>query len=211
MACGQNQDWANLNYYKKANSELKGKIPLKDHIVFMGNSITEFWEVENPDFFKKNNYICRGISGQTTPQMLLRFPQDVVELRPKAVVILAGINDIAGNTGPITIEEIFANIVSMAELAQENNIEVILCSVLPTAEFSWNPEIKPVQKIIQLNDLLSNYAEKQKIPYVNYYDAMVMPDKTINPEYADDGLHPNLKGYKVMEPLVKQKIQRLSN
>jgi len=209
MMCTQSKDWANLKYYKRANAALKGRIPLTGHVVFMGNSITEYWKKYNPDFFAKNKYISRGISGQTTPQMLLRFQQDVVDLKPKAVVILAGINDIAENTGPITTEEIFENIVSMSRLAQENNIPVILCTVLPTAAFQWNPDIDPAEKIIQLNKLLHNYAEQEHIPIVNYYDAMVMPDKTINPDYADDGLHPNLKGYKVMEPLVKKEIQNL--
>jgi len=209
IMCSQNRDWANLKYYKKANAALKDGKPLTEHVVFMGNSITENWQQENPDFFKENNYISRGISGQTTSQMLVRFQQDVVDLKPKAVVILAGINDIAENTGPITTEDIFENIVLMSRSAQENNIQVILCTVLPTAAFQWNPDIDPVEKIIQLNNLLHKYAEQEHIPIVNYYEAMVMPDKTINPDYAIDGLHPNLKGYKVMEPLVKREIQNL--
>ena len=209
MANAQQKDWPNLRFYEKENLALAEEIPLEDHIVFMGNSITQFWKPTRPEFFDKNPYLDRGISGQTTSQMLLRFRQDVIDLQPKAVVILAGINDIAENTGPIKVENIFGNIVSMVELAKANDIEVILCSVLPAAAFPWNAKIDPKQKIVQLNNLLSAYAKKQDISYVNYYDAMVMEDLSLNPEYAEDGVHPNKKGYSVMEPLVEQAIQQL--
>ncbi len=209
MAKAQQKDWANLRFYAKENKALSEQIPMSDHVVFMGNSITQFWKDLRPEFFSENLYLDRGISGQTTPQMLLRFRQDVIDLQPKAVVILAGINDIAENTGPTTIETIFGNIVSMVELAQANDIEVILCSVLPAGAFPWNPNINPKEKIIQLNDLLSSYAKKHQLPYVNYYEAMVMKDKSLNANYAEDGVHPNKKGYAVMEPLVEKAIQQL--
>ena len=209
MAKAQQKDWANLKFYSKENKALSEQIPMNDHVVLMGNSITQFWKDLRPEFFSEHPYIDRGISGQTTPQMLLRFRQDVIDLQPKAVVILAGINDIAENTGPTTVETIFGNIVSMVELAQANNIQVILCSVLPAAAFPWNPNIHPKEKIIQLNDLLSAYAKKHKLPYVNYYKAMVMKDLSLNAEYAEDGVHPNKKGYAVMEALLENAIQQL--
>ena len=209
MANAQQKDWANLRFYEKENLALAEEIPLEDHIIFMGNSITQFWKPTRPEFFDKNPYLDRGISGQTTSQMLLRFRQDVIDLQPKAVVILAGINDIAENTGPTTVETIFGNIVSMVELAQANNIQVILCSVLPAAAFPWNPNIHPKEKIIQLNDLLSAYTKKHKLPYVDYYKAMVMKDLSLNAEYAEDGVHPNKKGYAVMEALLENAIQQL--
>ena len=209
MAKAQQKDWANLKFYSKENKALSEQIPMNDHVVLMGNSITQFWKDLRPEFFSEHPYIDRGISGQTTPQMLLRFRQDVIDLQPKAVVILAGINDIAENTGPTTVETIFGNIVSMVELAQANNIQVILCSVLPAAAFPWNPNIHPKEKIIQLNDLLSGYAKNHKLPYVNYYEAMVMKDLSLNAEYAEDGVHPNKKGYAVMEALVENAIRQL--
>lgn len=209
MAKAQQKDWANLRFYAKENKALSEQIPMSGHVVFMGNSITEFWKDLRPEFFSENPYLDRGISGQTTPQMLLRFRQDVIDLQPKAVVILAGINDIAENTGPTTVETIFGNIVSMVQLAQANDIQVILCSVLPAAAFPWNPNINPKEKIIQLNDLLSSYAKKHQLPYVNYYEAMVMDGKSLNSAYAEDGVHPNKKGYAVMEPLVEKAIQQL--
>tara|TARA_B100000678_G_scaffold99729_1_gene83240 strand:+ start:8552 stop:9184 length:633 start_codon:yes stop_codon:yes gene_type:complete len=209
MAKAQQKDWANLKFYSKENKALSEQIPMNDHVVLMGNSITQFWKDLRPQFFSEHPYIDRGISGQTTPQMLLRFRQDVIDLQPKAVVILAGINDIAENTGPTTVETIFGNIVSMVELAQANNIQVILCSVLPAAAFPWNPNIHPKEKIIQLNDLLSAYTKKHKLPYVDYYKAMVMKDLSLNAEYAEDGVHPNKKGYAVMEALLENAIQQL--
>ena len=209
MANAQQKDWANLKFYEQENKALENKIPMEDHIVFMGNSITQFWKSTRPEFFKQNPYLDRGISGQTTPQMLLRFRQDVIDLKPKAVVILAGINDIAENTGPIKVETIFGNIISMVQLAQANDIQVILCSVLPAASFPWNAKIDPKQKIIQLNNLLSAYAKANQLPFVNYYDAMVMQDLSLNAQYAEDGVHPNKKGYSVMEPLVEKAIEKL--
>ncbi|MBW2962504.1 GDSL-type esterase/lipase family protein [Mesonia aestuariivivens] len=210
MANAQKKDLANFKFYHDQNSALKDQLPMRDHVVFMGNSITQFWKDKHPEFFKDNLYVDRGISGQTSSQMLLRFRRDVIDLKPKAVVILAGINDIAQNTGPITVENIFGNIVSMVELAQANDIQVILCSVLPASKFPWESTINPIEKIIQLNNLISTYAETHNLPYVNYYEAMVMKDKAINPVYANDGVHPNREGYLVMEPLVNAEIEKLS-
>ncbi|GIZ08766.1 SGNH/GDSL hydrolase family protein [Flavobacterium sp. UMI-01] len=203
-----NDDWANLNKYKKANSELKALGKKENRVVFMGNSITERWVDFDPDFFTQNNYIGRGISGQTTSQMLLRFKQDVVQLHPKIVVIHAGTNDIAGNTGPISIAEIAENIFSMAELAKAHNIKVILASVLPASSYSWSPSIEPIAKITELNSLLQNYARNNGILYLDYYSALVNEEKGLKKEYGRDTVHPNLEGYKVMEPLAKAAINK---
>ena len=171
--------------------------------------ITQGWKRQRPEFFEANPYICRGISGQTTPQMLLRFRQDVIDLAPDIVVILAGTNDIAGNTGPSTLNMITGNIFSMVELAQANNIKVILCSVLPANAYRWRPEIEPADTIIELNKLLKTYAKKNKIPYVDYFSPMVDKEKGLKKEYSGDGVHPNQKGYTVMEPLIKNEIDKV--
>ena len=198
-----NKDWPNLNKYAKENSQLTNTT---NSVVFMGDSITEFWKVSNEDFFTSNPYINRGISGQTTPQMLLRFRQDVIELKPSVVVILAGINDIAENTGPISIDAIMGNIVSMIELAKANKIQVVLCTVLPSNHFYWNPKLEPADKVIALNKLISTYAKKNKISCVDYYAAMVDDAKGLPKKYSEDGVHPNLEGYKIMEGLVEKGI-----
>ncbi len=195
-----NKDWANLNKYAIENSQINTN---SKRIVFMGDSITESWKIINQDFFINNSYINRGISGQTTSQMVLRFRQDVIELMPSVVVILAGINDIAENTGPISIQDIMGNIKSMSELAKANTIGVILCSVLPSNRFYWNPKIDPAEKVIELNQLISNYATKNNITFVDYYGVMVDDTKGLPKKYSDDGVHPNLEGYKVMGDLVK--------
>lgn len=197
-----NKDWPNLNKYAKENSQLA----TTNTVVFMGDSITEFWKVNDESYFNSNSYINRGISGQTTPQMLLRFRQDVIELNPSVVVILAGINDIAENTGPISIESIMENIISMVELAKANKIKVILCTVLPANHFNWNPKLEPADKVIALNHLISTYAKKNKITCVDYYAAMVDDEKGLPIIYSADGVHPNLEGYKVMEVLVQKGI-----
>ena len=197
-------DWAHLKKYEQSNSELK-KINEPDRVVFMGNSITEGWSFLDKDFFKNNPFVNRGIGGQTTPQMLIRFKPDVVNLNPKAVVILAGINDIAGNTGPITIENIAENIISMAEIAKANEIKVFICSTLPAIDFPWSPGMEPGPKVIKLNSILKNYCDSNNIPYVDYFSAMSDEKGGLKvPEYttADDLVHPNLAGYKVMEKII---------
>ena len=172
----------------------------------MGDSITEFWKVFDNSFFTNKPYVNRGISGQTTPQMLLRFQQDVINLKPALVVILAGINDIAENTGPITIEAIFHNIVSMAESAKKNKIRVALCSVLPAYDFPWRSGLQPAEKIIKLNAMISTYARKHKIVFVDYYSAMVDERKGLNKRFSDDGVHPTTAGYKIMGPILEKAI-----
>jgi len=195
------QDWPNLNRYQNENAILKPVEAGQKRIVFMGDSITEFWSTVNPEYFSGKPYVNRGISGQTTPQMLLRFRADVIALQPTAVVILAGINDIAGNTGPMTIEMIRDNIFSMIELAKANHIKVILCSVLPAYDFPWKPNQEPIAKIKALNEILQNYAVAKNIVYVDYYSAMVDERKALKADYSNDGVHPNKTGYQVMAPL----------
>ncbi|MDD7884703.1 SGNH/GDSL hydrolase family protein [Flavivirga sp. 57AJ16] len=206
------QDWANLRRYQKDNARLVSLEANEPRVVFMGNSITEGWSIINNGFFNNNNYINRGIGGQTTPQMLLRFRQDVIELHPKAVVILAGVNDIAGNTGPSTIDMIFNNIKSMVELAKANKIKVLLCSVLPVFDFPWNPGLKPAKKIIELNMLLEPYASEQDIVYVDYFSAMVdVSNNGLRKGLGEDGVHPNEDGYAIMEPIIQKEIAKALN
>ncbi len=205
------QDWANMKKFQKENYEIMNSPIKKDYIVFMGNSITEGWLVYHPEFFEGKPYINRGISGQTTPQMLLRFKQDVIDLKPSVVVILAGINDIAQNTGPISIEMIAENIKSMAELAKANQIKVVLCSVLPAIDFSWRPGLEPAEKVMQLNSLINNYAKNNHIVYVDYFSAMVDTSNGLKKELGTDTVHPNKNGYLVMEPLVREGIKKALN
>ena len=201
------QDWANLGRYRAANETLKDK---KIRAVFLGNSITDSWIDLSPEFFTNNNFVDRGISGQTSPQMLLRFRQDVIALHPKAVIIECGTNDIAGNTGPSTIEMIEDNIMSMSELAKANKIKVILGSVPPSIKFGWRPEVQPADKIIALNAWIKDYAAKNHFQYLNYYSALVNDEKGMKPEYSEDGVHPNKTGYAVMEKIAEPVIRKLS-
>lgn len=199
-------DFGNLSRYAESNKRLG--LPEKDEnrVVFMGNSITEFWGVTDSNFFKGKPYINRGISGQTSSQMLLRFRQDVIDLKPAVVVILAGTNDIAENTGPISLKDIFGNIVSMCELAEANNIKVALSAVLPAEDFNWNPGLNPADKIVKLNRMIENYCKEKGINYIDYYSDMVDERKGLDKKYSDDGVHPTPAGYKVMEPLVEKAI-----
>lgn len=199
-------DWANISKYSNENQNLPVPSKNEKRVVFMGNSITEGWKMSSPEFFSQNKYINRGISGQTTSQMLVRFRPDVIALKPKLVVILAGINDIAQNNGPIELKDIFGNIVSMAELAKINNIKVILSSVLPANDFSWKKGMEPAEKVIQLNSMLEKYASENKIPFVNYYLKMVDSEKGLDKKYTNDGVHPTVAGYKVMEPILQEAI-----
>ncbi len=192
----------NLKKYNIENDFFTQTPNRKKPIVLMGDSITEFWKANNESFFSSNNLINKGISGQTTSQMLVRFCQDVIGLMPFKVVILAGINDIAENTGPITLEAIFENIVSMVELAKTNKIKVVLCAVILSNAFYWNPKLQPADKVIALNKMINAYATINKIPYVDYYTAMVDNNKGLNKKYGDDGVHPNRNGYKLMESLL---------
>lgn len=205
------QDWPNLAKYKEANAQLKPPSSKEIRIVFMGNSITEGWSQEALDFFDNPSYINRGISGQTTPQMLIRLRPDVIDLEPKVVVILAGINDIAMNTGPTTIKMIMDNLKSMCEQAKANNIKVILSSVLPANSFPWRPELKPADEVIELNKRIKSYADEEGITYINYFDEMVDAQKGLKSELTYDGVHPNVPGYKVMETLVEKAILKATN
>nr|WP_314895564.1 SGNH/GDSL hydrolase family protein [uncultured Flavobacterium sp.] len=202
----QAQDWPNLNKYQNENMNLKPAEAGQKRIVFMGDSITEFWATVNSEYFTGKPYVNRGISGQTTPQMLVRFKADVITLKPAVVVILAGINDIAGNTGPATLDMIKNNIFSMAELAKANQIKVILCSVLPAFDFPWKPNQNPAEKIVALNELLKNYANANGIVYLDYYSAMVDGRKGLLASYSNDGVHPNKAGYQIMAPLAEEAI-----
>ena len=175
----------------------------------MGNSITEAWGKIDSSFFTDRGYIDRGISGQTSSQMLLRFRQDVINLNPEAVVILAGTNDIAENTGPISLEDIMGNIASMAELAEMNKIKVILSSVLPAYDFPWHPGLQPAEKIVSLNSLIKSYCENNNIIYVDYYSKMVDEKKGLDKKFTNDGVHPTLAGYRIMEPLVEKAIKTI--
>jgi lysophospholipase L1-like esterase len=196
------QDWAKLAAYRDANRQVAAAPADARRIVFMGDSITEFW---TPSFWSKS-LVNRGISGQTTPQMLLRFRQDVIDLKPRAVVILAGTNDVAGNTGPVSEEAIVGNIASMAELAQAHGITVLLCAVLPADRFYWNPDLRPADKVVAVNQRLKDYAKRNRLVYVDYYEPMVNERKGLKKEYSDDGVHPNAAGYKLMTEMVTQGI-----
>ena len=203
------QDWANLQRYQAENDSLLKMLICEKIVVFMGNSITQGWKETHPNFFIQNPYVCRGISGQTTPQMLIRFRQDVINLNPKAVVILAGTNDIAGNTGPSSLEMILDNIASMAELARANGIQPILCSVLPTADYPWKKGMEPKIKIPQLNAMIKTYATQKGFKYVDYFSAMANDKNGMIAEYTNDGVHCTSKGYDVMERLIVSAIKNL--
>ena len=207
----QAQDWANTDRFKNENAKIGDPSAGEKRVVFMGNSITEGWINLHPAFFSQKSYINRGISGQTTPQMLVRFRPDVINLKPAVVVILAGTNDIAGNTGPSTLEMISSNIISMAELAKVNHIKVIISSVLPVYDYPWKPGLNPAEKIVRLNKMLQEYASKNKIIYLDYYSSMVDERKGLKKEYTKDGVHPTDAGYKVMEPLVEAAIAKALN
>jgi lysophospholipase L1-like esterase len=202
-------DWPNLSRFREENAKIGLPSAGEKRIIFMGNSITELWKILDTSFFKGRPYINRGISGQTTPQMLVRFRQDVINLKPAAVVILAGINDIAGNTGPSTLEMIEDNLASMAELAHANRIKVIMCSVLPAYDFPWKPGQQPAEKVVSLNKWIKDYTVKKRFIYVDYFSPMADERDGLKSGYTFDGVHPNLAGYKVMEPLVEKAIQKV--
>ncbi|MDL5512778.1 SGNH/GDSL hydrolase family protein [Arenibacter sp. M-2] len=202
------QDWPNLEHFSKDNKAIGQATAEENRVVFMGNSITIGWIKTRPDFFKGKPYINRGISGQTTPQMLLRFRQDVIDLKPKVVVILAGTNDIAGNTGPSSLKMIVDNIKSMAELARSNGIKVIVSSVLPAFDYPWRPGLKPNEKIPALNSLLKEYTEANGHIYLDYFTAMADSRNGLPKKYAEDGVHPTAAGYAVMESMVEAAIKK---
>src|SRR5213082_528609 len=208
------RDWPALGRYRDANTKVHPPAKGEHRVVFMGDSITDSWDdPKYGGFFPGQPYIDRGISGQTTPQMLVRFRADVIALHPEAVLILAGTNDLAGNTGPMTLETIEDNLVSMAELAKTNSIKVVLASVLPVSDYEQRdgkPIIRttqrPPEKIKALNEWMKAYAAKNKLSYLDYYSAMIDEKGFLKDELSEDGLHPNAKGYAVMAPLAEQAI-----
>ena len=197
-AAQEHKDWAGFNRYKEQNIQ----ISMPPKVVFIGNSITQHWAAIHPDFFQKHNYIGRGISGQTSAQMLVRFRQDVIDLAPQKVVILAGINDIAQNNGYIALENVVSNIVSMWQLAQANGIEPLICSGTPADTIPWRPDIKPAEKIVLLNEMLKNYALQHDIIFVDYYAKMVSPPGGLLPNLTTDGVHLTPDGYRVIEQII---------
>jgi lysophospholipase L1-like esterase len=228
-------DWARFSRYEAMNDSLKSQNgPLKSQngplrmlndslksqnalfkkqnklvkVVMMGNSITEGWARIRPEFFKTNGLVGRGISGQTTSQMLVRFQADVIDLKPRVVVIMAGTNDIARNNGIISHKHILQNIQSMCELARVHKIRPVLCSILPADRFKWNPELKPAADVKRLNEMIAAYAREAKIPYVDFYSAMVNADGGLPADLAPDGVHPVVKGYEIMEPLLLKTLGR---
>ena len=203
------QDWPNLARYRADNEKLAAPAAGEKRVVFMGDSITDAWGRRGGTFFPGKPYVNRGISGQTTPQMLIRFRPDVIALKPAVVVILAGTNDIAGNTGPMTLEMIEDNIISMVQLAKANGIKVVLSSVMPVCDYH-RPQMarRPPEKIIALNQWIAEYAAKQGAVYLDYYSAMLDDAKLLRKEITGDGLHPNDAGYAIMEPLAQVAIDK---
>lgn len=200
----QQNDWAQFGRYAEANKSVKAPT----RVVFMGNSITDGWWNTDSLFFKNNRYIGRGIGGQTTAQMLVRFRADVIDLQPKAVVILAGTNDVAQNNGYIAPENILGNIISMAELAKANNIDVVLCSILPAYEYGWRKGLEPADKIIALNKMIKEYADRHNLTYVDYHSALKDERNGLPEKYSKDGVHPTMEGYKIMERLISEALEK---
>jgi lysophospholipase L1-like esterase len=197
-------DFGNLTRYKEATK------PNENRVVFLGNSITEGWVRSDSNFFIQNNYIGRGISGQTSTQLLLRFRQDVVALKPKAVVLHIGTNDVAENTGPYDPDFSIGNIQSMVEIAKMNGIKVVMAAVLPATKFEWRRSLgNRSAMIVDLNKRLKEYAHKNKIPFIDYHFAMKNEQNGMNPDIAEDGVHPTMKGYKMMENLVQQALKEV--
>lgn len=202
-------DWTNFKKYADQNKAVPEKIKGERRVVFLGNSIFEGWLRSRPEFFQNKPYYDRGISGQTTPQMLLRFYEDVLALNPDVLVLKAGINDIAQNAGPYDPKHTLNNIKAIAQLARQNKIKVILCSVLPANEFKWRPGLEPADKVIALNDEIKNFAGAEGYYYLDLYSAVVNDKKGMKAEYANDGVHPTVEGYKVLEPLVEEAIRKV--
>ncbi len=196
------QDWANFGRFEQSNSEVVSR-PVA---VFMGDSITEGWASKDPAFFTDNNFVGRGISGQTTSHMLVRFRRDVIDLAPKYVLILAGTNDLALNNGVISLENILGNIMSMCEIAKVNKIKPVICSILPADGYGWRPGVKPADDIVRLNEMLKAYAKSEKIMYIDYHTVLKDEKNALPVNYAPDGVHPNLECYKIMESIVLETL-----
>jgi lysophospholipase L1-like esterase len=203
------KDWPSLGRYSADNAALPPPANHEHRVVFLGDSITDFWgRGPHGTFFPEKPYINRGISGQTTPQMLIRFQQDVVHLEPSAVVILAGTNDITGNTGPSTPEMIEDNLESMAQIAKANGISVILASITPAFAYPWKPAIQPTNTIREVNEWMRNYCTKEGCTYLDYYSSMADPTGAMLPGLSVDGVHPTVSGYNVMAPLAERAISQ---
>lgn len=200
----EQNDWAQFYRYEGKNDSLTQQ----PTVVFMGNSITDCWPDANPAFFADNNFVGRGISGQVSSQMLVRFQSDVIALQPKVVVILCGTNDIAQNNGIITHEHILQNIKSMCELARAHRIKPIVCSLLPAKAFKWRPDLQPAEEIVRMNIMIQQFAKENKIPYVDYYSALVDEEGGLPAIYSKDGVHPNPAGYAVMEKVIMPILKR---
>ena len=198
------QDWAQFSFYQKKNEEVKTK-PVA---VFMGDSITFGWAKHCGYFFKENNFIGRGIGGQVTSQMLVRLRRDVIDLKPEYAVILAGTNDIAQNQGYISVENICGNIISMVEILKANNIKPVVCSVLPVKRYPWRKQIESIAPISQLNAMLKDYCQKNNVKYVDYYSALVDSEKGLPKEYAGDGVHPTVAGFKIMQKIILEALKK---
>ena len=204
------QDWPNLKRYEDENLSLGHPQENEKRVVFMGDSITEEWSRLYPNYFKKRSYINRGIGGQTTPQMLIRFKQDVIDLKPTVVVILAGTNDIAGNTGPSNVKMITDNIFSMATIATAHEVQVVLSSVLPVYRYEWSPEIvDPPSTIDAINECLKEYADSNGLYYLDYFSEMVDDKRGLKKEYTPDGVHPNKRGYELMSTIAEKKLKSI--
>ena len=201
----QQKDWAQFYRYEGKNDSLT----TRPDVVFMGNSITDCWADTVPSFFADNNFVGRGISGQVSSQMLVRFQEDVINLHPKVVVICCGTNDIAQNNGYISLEHILHNIKSMCQLARANKIKPVVCSTLPAKGFKWRPEMKPANDIIRLNEMIKAFAQEDKIPYVDYHSALKDEENGLPRKYSKDGVHPNAQGYAVMESVIMPVLKKV--
>lgn len=199
-------DWAQLDRYRAANAALAPAAAGERRVVLYGDSITDSWAQHADEFFPGKGYIGRGISGQTTPQMVVRFEQDVVHLKPAVVVILAGTNDIAGNTGPSTPEMIEDNFMAMLAIARANRIQMVIASILPADQYKWKPEAKPAGQIREMNARLKALCEREGLVYLDYYTPMANAKGGLDPELAADGVHPTAKGYAKMSPLAEKAI-----
>jgi acyl-CoA thioesterase-1 len=200
-------DWAQLGQYRDENQRLPPPSAARPRVIFLGDSLTESWDLSGLGL-DKVELLNRGISGQTTPQMLVRFRQDVVDLKPAVVHILAGTNDLAGNTGPTTLEAIENNLSSMVEIAESSHIRVVLASVLPALDYPWRPGLQPAPRIVALNEWIRAYARRRKLVYADYYSVLVDSRGGFKSELADDGVHPNRAGYAVMEPVARQAVRQ---
>ena len=201
-------DWAALSHYAAENKQIGPPKPGEKRVVFLGSSIIEYWKARVPEFFKDRPYLNRGIAGQISPQLLIRFRQDVIDLKPKAVIILAGSNDIASNTGHVTNERIMDNIKSMVELAKIHQIKVILCAYLPVNEYPWRKGLEPAGKIIALNKLIKAYAAENNLILLDYFTPLADEHNGQKAELTTDGVHPNVAGYQVMAGVTEQAISK---